>query len=124
MTAKHRENYEKLKLLIAKQQEGHENEPVFMVGEQLKEIAEREEGSCELLLSDLAVAEMSLACAEKEIKSYSDMHRGSARAFCVSPMVAEGILRKFYGLAERAEKENTEREVTGEGEINLADFFV
>lgn len=89
---------EKLRAIIEEQRKGKENTPVFMVGEQLIDIAEREPNTRELLFADLQVPEMSLAKAEAKIKEYSDKHRGSASSFCVSPKVAEGILREFYGL--------------------------
>ena len=53
----------KLYDLIAEQQKGHENEPRFMIGEQLKEIAEREPLSAELLERDLEIGRAS--CRER-----------------------------------------------------------
>ena len=91
---------ENLIKIIEQQQKGKENTPIFMVGEQLKDIAEREPGTIDLLLQDLKVPEMSLEAAEKKIKEYSDKNRKNASCFCVSPKVAEDILRKFYGLPE------------------------
>ena len=84
--------------IITAQQKGHENEPLFMVGEQLKEIAEREPFSAELLEKDLETEGMKLADAAARLKKYSDEHHGKANCFCISPKVAEGILREFYGL--------------------------
>lgn len=92
---------EKLFELIAVQQKGHENELLYMVGEQLKDMARREPAIVELLKQDLEVPEMSLAKAEGKIKAYSDSHRGGKSCFCVTPIVAEGILREFYGLPKR-----------------------
>lgn len=89
-----------LEEIIAQQQKGHENEPRFMIGEQLKEIAAREPRSAELLAQDLTVPEMDLGAAEKKLQEYADKHHKSGRTFCISPIVAEGILRKFYGLPE------------------------
>lgn len=92
---------EKLIAMIEAQQKGHENDDVFTVGEQLKDMASREPAIVELLKQDLEVPEMSLVKAAGKIKGYSDTHRGGKSCFCVSPMVAEGILRKFYGLPKR-----------------------
>ncbi len=44
-----------LRELIEKQRKGHKNDPVFMIGEQLLEIAEKEPASLELLKKDLTV---------------------------------------------------------------------
>ena len=88
----------KLYDLIAKQQKGHETKPRFMIGEQLKEIAEREPLSAELLERDLEIKEMSLEAAEKHFQEYADKNHGNAKSFCITPKVAEGILREFYGL--------------------------
>ena len=84
--------------IITAQQKGHENEPVFMIGEQLKEIAVREPFSAELLEKDLETDGMKLGDAAARLKKYSDEHHGKAPCFCISPKVAEGILREFYGL--------------------------
>ncbi len=90
--------------IIERQQKGTENTPVFMVGEQLKEIALNEPAAAELLEKDLLVSGMGIADAEKKLKKYADANKGKANCFCISPMVAEGILRKFYGLNERGDK--------------------
>ena len=92
---------EKLLEIITEQQKGHENEPAFMVGEQLKDMASREPAIVELLKQDLTVPEMSIEKAAGKIKAYSDAHRGGKSCFCVTPIVAEGILREFYGLPKR-----------------------
>lgn len=89
--------------IIEEQQKGKENTAVFMVGEQLKEIAEREPCVVDLLVRDLQIPEMSLEAAEKKIKEYSDKNKKGATCFCVSPKVAEDILRKFYGLPDGAD---------------------
>ena len=69
----------------------------WVVGEQLKEICEREPASAELLLDDLKGSGMGLADAEKKIKAYADKHKTRNFAY-VSPQKAEEILREFYGL--------------------------
>lgn len=110
--------------LIAEQQKGHENEPLFMIGEQLKEIAEREPLSAELLERDLGIEEMSLAAAEKRFQEYSDKNHGKAKTFCITPKVAENILREFYGLPKPEEKPTAKTdEPTGAGYIDLSSFL-
>ena len=95
--------------IIEQQQAGHEGEALWMVGEQLKEIAEREPSSAELLAQDLTVEGMDLAGAAKALQKYADKHHGKAKCFCISPKLAEQILREFYGLpaAGEAPKQNT-----------------
>ena len=108
--------------LIEEQQKGHENEPLYMVGEQLKEIAEREPLSAELLEKDLATDGMKLSQAADALKKYADEHHGKEKCFCITPIVAEGILRSFYGLPERGAKEEkiSEQENT---RIDLESFL-
>ena len=72
----------------------------WMVGEQLKDICRHEPASAELICQDLQVEKMSITEAEKEIKKFADKNKTGNFA-CVTPMEAEEILRKFYGLAER-----------------------
>lgn len=100
-------HYEKVCALIEEQQKGKEGTAPWMVGEQLKEIAEREPACAELLAQDLTVEAMSIVAAEKKIKAYADGHKTGNFA-CVTPKVAEGILREFYGLPEREATTTTE----------------
>lgn len=111
-----------LQELIAQQQKGHETKPRFMIGEQLKEIAAREPRCAEILEKDLTVKEMSLEAAERKLQEYADKNHGSAKAFCITPIVAEGILRDFYGLPKRDEAE-PEPETPKEGYIDLSSFL-
>ena len=84
---------------IAAQQKGKENTAPWMVGEQLKDICRREPLAAELVEKDLDVKEMSLVECEKKIKAYADSHKKGSCAV-VPPNVAEGIIRKFYGIPE------------------------
>lgn len=96
----------KLEELIAQQQKGHEAQPRFMIGEQLKEIAAREPLCAEILEKDLTVKEMSLEAAERRFQKYSDKNHKSAKTFCITPIVAERILRDFYGLPQYTKEES------------------
>ena len=58
-----------------------------MIGEQLKEIAEREPLSAELLERDLEIEEMNLEAAEKHFQAYSDKQSGKKGTFCITPVV-------------------------------------
>ncbi|MBD5151183.1 MAG: hypothetical protein HDT16_01510 [Oscillibacter sp.] len=78
-------------------QQPKERTPVWMVGEQLKDILRAEPSLAELVAQDLDVKEMSLAACEKKIKAFADLHKTGNFA-CVIPSEAEGIIREFYGL--------------------------
>lgn len=110
----------KLTEIILQQQEGHQNDPVFMIGEQLKEMAEGDDKVTELLIQDLQAANMKLSDAAKELQKYSDENRGKAKCFCITPKVAEDILRKFYGLPERKEPRCSDNTAPT---IDLTDFL-
>lgn len=110
--------------LIAEQQKGHETEPRFMIGEQLKEIAEREPLSAELLERDLEIEEMNLEAAEKHFQEYADRNHGKAKAFCITPKVAERLLREFYGLPIPEENAPERKEAdSSAGYIDLSSFL-
>lgn len=113
---------EKLKELIRAQQAGKENLPEYMIGEQLLEMAEGDEKTIELLVNDLQIKEMDLSAAAKQLKQYSDANKGKAQCFCITPIVAEKILRKFYGLPDKNEQKVVPAE-PNRAEINLDDFF-
>ncbi len=114
----------KLYDLIAEQQKGHETEPRFMIGEQLKEIAEREPLSAELLERDLEIEEMNLEAAEKHFQEYADRNHGKAKAFCITPKVAERLLREFYGLPIPEENAPEKKEAdSSAGYIDLSSFL-
>ena len=100
-------------------QQGKERTAVWMVGEQLKEICEREPKSAELVLQDLDIPEMSLANCEKKIKAFADKHKTGNFA-CVIPSEAEKIIREFYGLSNPAEQ--VKQQAPG-GIIDLANFL-
>lgn len=114
----------KLYDMIAEQQKGHETEPRFMIGEQLKEIAEREPLSAELLERDLEIEEMNLEAAEKHFQEYADRNHGKAKAFCITPKVAERLLREFYGLPIPEENAPEKKEAdSSAGYIDLSSFL-
>lgn len=97
-------------------QQGTERTPVWMVGEQLKDILRHEPHLAELVVQDLTVEAMSLTECEKKIKAFADGHRTGSFA-CVIPSEAEQIIREFYGLTAPAPQ--PARGVR----INLEDFL-
>lgn len=114
-----------IRAIEAQQAKTQECSPQWMVGEQLKDICRMEPHSAELIAQDLDVAAMSIIEAEKQIKGYSDEHKGKGAAcFCVSPAVAERILREFYGLpAAGAQEPASAPEQAGDKVLRLEDFF-
>ena len=114
---------EKLRELIEAQRKGKENSPVWMVGEQLLDIAAGEPDSLELLKQDLTVPEMSLENAEKQIKAWADKHK-KGNCCCVSPKVADGILREFYGLKSLDEKKSEAKEAEKQNTLIDIDSFL
>lgn len=91
-----------------------ENSAPWVVGEQLKDIC-TDSYCAELVSADLDNADMSLTNCEKKIKAYADKHKQGSFAY-VSPKVAEGIIREFYGLPAACEKHSGEV-------IELSDFL-
>jgi hypothetical protein len=110
--------YPIVKDLITEQQKGIEGTAAFYVGEQLKEIAEAEPASAELLARDLLIPEMTIQKAEEKIKAYADKHK-KGNCAVVPPKIAEEILRKFYGLSEEEAKGGA----ANGGKIDLNDFI-
>ena len=112
--------------LIEKQRKGHENAPRWMIGEQLLEIAGREPTSAELLLHDLTIKEMDLEAAEQHFQKYADEHHKGGKSFCITPKVAEDLLRKFYGLQESAANDAgspAQKAPEADGFIDLSAFL-
>ena len=89
---------------ITAQQEGKEGTDIWMVGQQLKDILREDPSLEEIVDTDLEVKEMSLKHCAGKIKEYADeLHRKQkGSCVCVTPDVAEGIIRKFYGLPDMA----------------------
>jgi len=113
--------YDDLVSLIEKQQAGKENTDVFMVGEQLKDIGSESEHNAEILLQDLAIDKMNLVAAAAKLKDYADKNRRNTKCFCISPKVADGILRDFYGLS--AKDEGAKVNAPKNSFVDLEDFL-
>ena len=92
---------EELRKMIEDQRKGHENEPLWTVGQQLLDMAAADpQKTLELLKQDLMVSGMGLEDAAGALKEYSDKHRGKAKVFCITPHLSDKILRDFYKLPE------------------------
>ncbi|MDR1328534.1 MAG: hypothetical protein LBK23_02915 [Oscillospiraceae bacterium] len=111
----------------AQQREHGEYSTPWMVGEQLKDICAREPAAAELIAQDLENPEMSLEKAERKIKAWADKHKKSgAGGVGVPPVIAEGILREFYGLAARDAGTAGDRgrsPLQGNVDLDLTDFL-
>lgn len=104
---------------ISLQQKGKENTPEFAIGEQLKDIATCEPTSAEIINQDIEVSGMGLVDVAKYFKSYSDKNHKSQKVFCITPIKAEELIRKFYKLPDKEVKEKTVKTEL----LDLADFF-
>lgn len=101
-------------------QQPKERTPVWMVGEQLKDILRAEPRHAELILRDLDIEKLSLANCEKEIKKFADKHKSGGFS-CVIPSEADAIIRKFYGLPDFAAA--AAKSADSEKIIDLSNFF-
>ena len=113
-----------IQAIEAQQKEVKERSPQWMVGEQLKDICRLEPRSAELIAQDLQVKEMGIVEAEKKIKAFADAHKTGNFA-CVTPMEADRILRKFYGLPAAGEMGQIPvPEQAKDNVFKLEDFFL
>lgn len=94
---------EKLRELIREQQ-GDEGSVTFALGEQIIAICEGDSFAAGIVAEDIGSKGKGLKDLEKELKNYADKHHGKENTFCITPAVAEGIIRKFYGI-ERDKQE-------------------
>ena len=98
--------------LIRKQQSGKDNTPAFVIGLHLIEMMERDGRIERILEEDLQNPGMSLEkCAEK-LKEAADKKHRETKSSCVvlTPLDAEMIIRKFYGLPDPVEQKPAEPE--------------
>lgn len=103
-------------------QQGKERTAVWMAGEQLKDIVRAEPEAAELVVQDMANKSM-LADCEKKIKAFADQHKTGSFA-CVTPIEAEKIIRKHFGLPGRGEAPAKAKEPQQDGGlVDLSSFF-
>ena len=111
---------------IGKQQPKARN-AVWMVGEQLKEIAAHDPDCALMILEDLQSESMGIKEAEKKIAERAAKNK-VGRVGCVTPAEADEILRKFYGLPDRVpdaavEATSSADEKKDDGIIDIFDFL-
>lgn len=118
--------------LIEAQQKDWEDTTVFLVGEQLKDICSEDPAFAEIVAADLENKDMSIEACEKKIKAKADeiKKRRSGSSVGLSSMVADGIIREFYGLPKAGERTTTpvcgpaRNESAGDNFLNLDDFLI
>lgn len=116
---------ENINELISGLQKGLEGTPEYMVGQQLKDIC-KDKACAKIVAEDLKNKSMGLKAAAGRIKAWADdQHRKKGGScICVSPDVAEKILREFYGLPDAMT--DTQAEPAAEPSapvLDLASFF-
>lgn len=92
-----------------------EEDKQYWIAEQIKDICRESDTNAEHLFNDIDGEKMSLAEVEKKIAAYARAHGG-----CTPPKAADEIIRKFFGLAELAEKPKSQAPA---GIISLEDFM-
>ena len=109
---------------IATMQKGKEGLPEYNIGEQLKDIARSEPASAELIDQDLDKDGMALSDVAKEFQKYADEKnkKSKAKCVCITPIEAESLIRKFYGLPDRASAPAEAEKETG-SMLDLSDFI-
>lgn len=91
---------------LSEQQIGlDENNKIFWIAEQIKDICRESEAIAELVFQDLENKQMSVRAVEKKIEAYAKTHGG-----CTPPQAADKIIRDFYGLPPKGEVPATESE--------------
>ena len=120
--------YGNLAALIAKieaQQKGKEGTPEFNIGEQLKDIAGAEPASAELIDQDIEKEGMGLSDLADAFKKYADAEHKKKKGscICITPIVAEGLIRKFYGLPKKEDALQDQPEEENEGFLDLGSFL-
>lgn len=104
-------------------QQPKERTAVWVVGEQLKDILHDEPDLAELVVQDVDGTGMTLAACEKQIKKFADKHKTGGFA-CVTPVEAEEIIRKFYGLGSPRVEATLKVKSQASGKLlNLEDFL-
>ena len=109
---------------IETMQKGKEGLPEYNIGEQLKDIARAEPASAELIDQDLDKEGMALADVAKAFQKYADEEnkKSKSKCVCITPLVAEGLIRKFYGLPDRGAVPAVEKSKE-ENLLDLSDFI-
>lgn len=116
-------NIEKMKQRLENQLEKeYEYSPVRGVAKQLMDIVGSNEERAAVVLEDFAAGRTVKKC-EQEIKKWVDGHHKGNSGYC-PPDIADGIIRKYFGLPEAGEKPQQRPQPKRKNKtINLADFL-
>lgn len=111
-----------LTMINAQQKGTSQCSDIWMVGEQLKEICGKEPESAQRVAEDLEGGALTLkGCAGKIREKADEEHKKSrGNCVCIPPQVAEGIIRKYFGLPAGEKKKEIQPEI---GVLDLADFL-
>ena len=111
--------------LIQKQQSGKDNSPAFVIGLHLIDMMKQDSRIEAILEEDLQNAGMSLDECAKKLQAEADrIHRETkSNTVCLSPLQAEKIIRKFYGLPDPEDKPAEEPAPEPIGIIELEDLL-
>lgn len=91
-----------LERIIDEQRKDHRDEPEYMIGSQLLDMASGDDEIIDLLIKDLYIEEMSLKGAAAMFQKYADNNYGKHKSFCITPEMSDKLLREFYGLPKRS----------------------
>lgn len=105
------------------QKELKQDSPAFCVGEQLKDICSKSPKYVELVLQDLDQPQGNIKELAKKLQEYSDKHHKGAGCFCITPMIADKIIRNFYGLPDAEQIEIEAPAAPTHKRINLEDLI-
>lgn len=109
---------------IEAQQKGKEGTPAFMVGEQLKDICRREPGNAALVEQDLEAVTLEDVAAKIKARADEIQKKEKGSCVCITPMVAEGIIREAYGLPGAEAREEPKSEAMPKDDfLDLTDFL-
>ena len=85
-------------------QQGQKGTSKWMIGDQLKDILRREPELAYLVEEDLETLSLD-GCAEAMRRKADELRKElvSGRCVCIPPDVAEGVIRKYFGLPDAGE---------------------
>ena len=111
---------------LKKLQNGKENTPAWMIGQQLIDMIKAEGRIAPIIEEDLKNPDMSLEkCADAMKKHADQIHtKTKGHCVCITPAEAEKVIRKFYGLPDPSEEAAPEPEPEKDtGILSLEDFL-
>lgn len=109
--------------MIEEQQKGKENTPEWMIGEQLKDICRREQESGAIIGKDFGIITLEKVAGKLKAKA-DELHRKQkGSCVCITPMVAEEIIREAYGLPGAVPEKAPKQQNIDSDFLDLADFL-